>query len=77
MSKIPPKFQILMTRPLHPVSHRLQGKRGGAAEARRAHNPEVQGSKPCLAKKFFLLFVLWILFTLVCEESKVQKEIDF
>jgi hypothetical protein len=54
-----------MTRPPHSVSRRFQGKRGGAAEARRAHNPEVQGSKPCLAKKFFLLIFVSIVLIVI------------
>lgn len=35
-----------------------QKKHHGAAEARRAHNPEGTGSKPVGAKEYFSLFLI-------------------
>ena len=44
-------------------SYQLNNKLSGAAEARRAHNPEDTGSKPVSAIQLFALFLL--LFTLL------------
>ena len=49
--------------PVHQVTilHSSSVKRRGAAEARRAHNPDVLGSKPSGARFFSFIFSTYLL----------------
>lgn len=42
----------------------------GAAEARRAHNPEVLGSKPSVARKSTVFFIFYFLFLALRKQIK-------